>query len=232
MSDDPTLLPPPSYTRERADAVLGEAFRRMAEYVKGARIPGHFVEFGTFRGYTARWMATLMTELGLKGELWLYDSFEGLPEHASEVDRTSYEIAQHRVWKPGSMKLEAGIETRIAASLGGVLGEGRVRVVKGFFDRTLQATPPPGPIALLHVDCDLYASAKVVLDHAFERGLVQDGGLLVFDDWNCNRASPRMGERRALAEALAAHPRWEVDPWFSYGWHGQAFFLHDREANR
>ncbi len=41
-----------------------------------------------------------------------------------------------------------------------------------------------------------------MLDRLLDFNLLKDGTLLVFDDFNCNRANPKMGERRALAESF------------------------------
>lgn len=221
---DPTIIPPPSYTRERADAVYGDALRRAVEYLVGTRVPGDVLEFGTFLGYTARWLACLMRDLDVAGDLWLYDSFEGLPP-PSDVDRGSYEAG---VWVEGAMRVDPDIHLRIGRSIGRLLPPGRVHVVKGYFEHTLPANLPARRAALVHVDCDLYASTRFVLSTLLERDLLQDGTVVLFDDFNCNRASPDMGERRALREVLSGQTRWSADPWFSYGWHGQAYLVHER----
>jgi hypothetical protein len=68
------------------------------------------------------------------------------------------------------------------------------------------------------------------LDKLLERSVFQDGCVLLFDDYNTNRANPSMGERRALSEAFGAQDRYIYSEWFTYGWHGQAFIVHDRES--
>ncbi len=225
---DPTLTPPPGYTPERADGVFGEAFRRMFEYIRGARVIGDVFEFGTFRGYTARLMAQLMAELDAPGSLYLFDSFAGLPESRSPVDRNSYEIAVNMRWRPGNMGVEPDMHERVHAAVTAILPLDRVHVIKGFFEETVGPFVPRTQAALVHVDCDLYESARLVLDEMFTKELVQDGMLLVMDDFNCNRASPYMGERRALADVFGKQDRFWTSPWFSYGWHAQVFFVHDR----
>jgi hypothetical protein len=34
----------------------------------------------------------------------------------------------------------------------------------------------------------------------FGRGMISEGAVILFDDWNCNRANPAFGERRAWRE--------------------------------
>ncbi len=229
---DPTTLPPPSYTRARADAVYQPALRRCLEYIDNNRIPGDIAEFGTLMGYTARWLAGMMVELDLEKELLLFDSFEGLPEIEDEIDQSSYDVAVNQVWFKGSMKVDEGLNERIDQVLSRILPGERLQVVKGYFEDTLLARLPKEPLALVHLDCDLYSSAKFVLDTLIAHDLLQDGTLLIMDDYNCNRANPGMGERRALEEAFRGQERFRYTEWFPYGWHGQVFLVHESGLTR
>ena len=78
----------------------------------------------------------------------------------------------------------------------------RIRVFEGWFKDTIPTVPPGTSYALIHIDSDLYSSAKDVLDGLFSRGMVAEGAMIYFDDWNCNRCSPRFGERRAWRECV------------------------------
>lgn len=70
-----------------------------------------------------------------------------------------------------------------------------VRVVPGWFDRTLPQTET-GPIAILHVDADWYESVRLVLHCLYER--VSVGGFVVIDDYG-----GWLGAHRATDEFLA-----------------------------
>jgi hypothetical protein len=228
---DPTILPPPSYTRARADAVYGEALRRAVEFVSRSGVPGDILEFGTLLGYTARWLAGLIWEYGLASSLWLYDSFEGLPEITAQEDVESYEVAGSHAWFKGAMRVAPNIERRIQAALRRVIPAEALHVIKGYYEQTLAGNLPAGKAAVVHVDCDLYASAKFVLETLIRADKLQDGTVLILDDYNCNRASPRMGERLAVAEAFASQARYVTSPWFSYGWHGQMLLVHEKRTD-
>jgi O-methyltransferase len=80
------------------------------------------------------------------------------------------------------------------------------------------------PAAIVNVDCDLYGSARDAL--ALIGPKLRQGTVLLMDDWNAFAASPRAGERRALAEFLASRPDLSVEPWFAYEFVGQAFLVH------
>ena len=130
------------------------------------------------------------------------------------------------------MKPEQGVEVRIREALLEILRPDQLHIIKGYFEDTLDTNLPNSRAALIHVDCDLYASAKYVLQKVMERNLFQDGCLLLFDDFNCNRGNPMMGERRALREAFHGQSRFSYSPFITYGWHGQAFIVHDKLATQ
>jgi len=54
--------------------------------------------------------------------------------------------------------------------------------------------------------------------------------VLMFDDWNCNKASPNYGERKAFQEFLEKQGKYTSSLFFTYGFNGASFFLHDRTA--
>jgi hypothetical protein len=214
---------------ESAVAAYRPAFQAAIDYLRSVGARGPVVEFGTCTGFTARLVCDLMNTREFDEHLYLYDSFEGLPETTGTPDETSYEVRERKVWYRGSMAVPPGYEDRILEALHKVRPVDRIHLVKGFFDQTLDTGLPKQKCSLIHIDCDIYTSTKYVLDRLAEKDLFQDGCVVMFDDFNCNRANPNMGERRALAEFLAEHPRWTCSPWFTYGWHAQAFFFHDRD---
>src|ERR1700752_1627018 len=59
------------------------SLKRLAESLNQNRIPGDFVECGTFKGGSA---AVISTALTAERKIWLFDSFEGLPDVKEEVD--------------------------------------------------------------------------------------------------------------------------------------------------
>ena len=75
----------------------------------------------------------------------------------------------------------------------------KVHLVKGFFDQTLRTYERP--IALLHLDCDLYQSYMDALRWLYDR--VVPGGLILFDEYE-DPAFP--GGRKAIDEFLATKP--------------------------
>lgn len=115
---------------------------------------GMALEFGVYQGSTLRKIAARRS-----GGVYGFDSFEGLPE------------AWRWVIRPGAFAVEAPPEVPGA------------ELVVGWFDKTLAPflAEHPGPIALLHIDSDLYSSAVTVLEHCGPRLVA--GSIVIFDEY-------------------------------------------------
>ncbi|MDB5306333.1 MAG: hypothetical protein JWO38_535 [Gemmataceae bacterium] len=225
---DGTLMGAMGYLSwETSVAAYRPAFQTAIDLLRSGGVVGPVVEFGTCTGFTSRIICELLAARQFDVEFYMYDSFLGLPEMTGTPDETSYDVSVNRWWYKGAMAVPEGYEEHVRAVTGAIRSASKVRVVKGFFEETLDAHLPTVPCSLIHVDCDIYSSAKYVLTKLGQRDLFQDGCVVMFDDWNCNRANPNMGERRAWAEFLRENPRWTCTPWFAYGWNAQAFILHD-----
>lgn len=177
-----------------------------------------------------------MRDLFIFRQLHLFDSFDGLPEYTSPVDAGSWDIAGRNVWADRMRfsddfvaQLGEPVHEHIRSRLSDVLPAERIFVYRGFFADTLK-NDLHLKAALLHVDCDLYQSTREVLTRLYEMDVLQDGMVILFDDYNCFRASPNYGERRAFREFLEEQDRYTASPFFTYGFNGAAFFLHDRTA--
>jgi hypothetical protein len=116
---------------------------------------GMALEFGVYTGRSLRMIAAARRGV----EVFGFDSFKGLPE----------------VYRPhvrdGAFALDRLPEIDGA------------ELVVGWFDETLPwfMAEHPGPVAFLHIDGDLYSSAKIVLEHVGPR--LQAGSVIVFDEF-------------------------------------------------
>jgi hypothetical protein len=224
------------YDSERANQVHREAIRRCLEFTAISGVIGDVFEFGVLAGWSSRIFAETMRDCMIMGNLHLYDSFAGLPEYDSIIDRDSYEIAGRNIWSD-KMKfpdefiatLGGDLEQHIKAKLSMILRPERIQTHRGFYSESLKR-PIEGKAALVHIDCDLYQSTVEVLDALYRDDVLQDGCVLMFDDWNCNKASPFFGERRAFREFLENQSRYSASQFFTYGFNGAVFILHECAA--
>ena len=132
-----------------------EVLRYAAGLVRNQQ--GLVCEFGVFRGASINVLAECLPDRPVYG----FDSFEGLPS----VWRTGFQR--------GSFNLEGGLPDV----------RKNVQLVKGWFSDTLPEflAQHQGDVALVHIDCDLYGSAKTVLDTIGAR--IRRGSVLVFDEY-------------------------------------------------
>jgi O-methyltransferase len=104
----------------------------------------------------------------------------------------------------------------------------KVEIVAGWYDDVLNDEAkerlPLRAASVIWVDCDLYESTVPVL--AFVTDYVQDGTVLIFDDWFCFRGDPHRGEQRAFREWLEKNPEITASEFHKFGWHGNSFILH------
>lgn len=124
---------------------------------------GVVAEFGVYLGYTAALLST-MTPM----PIWLYDSFEGLPEP-----------------DPGcAVNFQKG---KLAASVETVKETFRLytrrrkadRIVKKWFEE-LTHEDMPEKFSFVHLDCDMFDGTLAVLELIYPR--MVHGGIVVIDD--------------------------------------------------
>lgn len=190
---------PYTMTSDERVAVLESAVRHVAR-----NYPGDFVECGVAKGGSMMAIAYTLIDLGiLDRDLYLYDTFEGMPE-PEEWDRGRFGEPAHRSWR--KRRDETGRSTWINHGLDEVrrnllqtgYPEQRLHFIRGKVEETLPGLAPPGAIALLRLDTDWYASTKAELDHLYPK-LVR-GGILIVDDY-----FRWQGARKAADEFLQQH---------------------------
>ena len=202
--------------------------------VYGTDVEGDIAEFGTMTGTSgvglARAIVRADIQLGYapdiaglpRKNLHLFDSFQGLPGTDNPVDNVSPHV-RTGAWAPGTC---VGLSRdELFARVRSYLHPSRIKIFSGWFSDTLKTLPPRTKYALVHIDSDLYASARDVLDHLFGNHMIARGAEIFFDDWNCNGASPDLGERRAWRECVEKH-RVEASDEGGYGVFGHKFIVH------
>lgn len=170
-------------------------------------IPGAFVECGVWRGGAAAIMAHVTKRAGTRRKIWLFDSFEGLPEPTTLDGTKAYEYAGQRAG--GDL---VPIE-RCVAPLDDVrkvmrrlaIADEDLVIRQGWFQDTLPAARAEiGPVALLRLDGDWYESTRVCLQMLYDS--VVPGGYIVLDDYDywegCRRAVDEFLAERGIVTAL------------------------------
>lgn len=154
---------------------FGSKFDLLSAALAQANLSGEklICEFGVFRGGTINHIATRTSKT-----VYGFDSFEGLPESWDQgLEKGHFSVKQLPKVRPN------------------------VTLIKGWFDQTI---PPflkqnAGTAALLHIDCDLYSSTKIVFDLMEPR--IAPGTVIVFDEY-FNFPDWQNGEHKAFTEYL------------------------------
>lgn len=150
-----------------------EVYRYIAQFVPQSD-DGLICEFGVAGGKSIRSLAELFPHRSIYG----FDSFEGLPEDWANLRKGEYRQPLPKV-------------------------PANVILVKGWFEETLPSflAEHKGMADFLNVDCDLYSSARTVLEHYGAR--IQPGTVICFDDFFNYPGWKTDGEYRAFSEYLS-----------------------------
>jgi O-methyltransferase len=207
-----------------SDAVNANIIYKAAQITSAEHVPGDYLEFGVFRGTSF-----------IKAFHTIKQVYERRASDPDNIHTNEYRRGVAQCWEDfrffafdsfqGLPKVE-GIDTqssdftggKFSCSLDSFLGNirqhgvdtGRVVAVPGWFkDSCSQATLAKHNLkaaSIIHIDCDLYESARTVLE--FISPLLVDGTVLIFDDWYCYRGNPNAGEQRAFREWTAQMTGW------------------------
>lgn len=150
--------------------------------------PGDVVECGVFQGVTSVLMAKLMDIRQSDKKLFLFDSFQGLPEPDRQVDASAR--FQKGAWSASRKDVEALLAKHNVLQ--------RCVLHEGWFSETLPKLSDTQQFCFAYIDADLHASTVDCLKHIWKR--MAPNAVAVFDDYH----HPSGGVRKALDEWVGA----------------------------
>lgn len=158
---------------------------RLAESAEKQKIPGAFAECGVWKGGCSAVMAFIAKKYLSGRKLWLFDSFEGLPEPTEEDGQAAKGYARGRAeGKLSAINECVGPLEDVKKIFFELLDINPAEVIisKGWFQNTLPVEKHRiGKIAILRLDGDWYASTKTCLENLYDN--VVPGGYVVIDDY-------------------------------------------------
>lgn len=194
-------------------------YHRAVLWLETNQVKGSICEFGCASGESFLNLYFQFQKIvDPRSHFFLFDSFAGLPD----VDtRTS-----HDNWKKGDYEFSQ--EDFIKRMEFHFVRRSDYTLIPGFYETSLTSATAKsldiGVVSLIHIDCDLYESTRLALQFVGHR--IQDGTVLLFDDYYCSKGNLSLGESGAFREWLASNPKWIATPWYDYSIHGKAFILH------
>lgn len=153
-------------------------------------------------------------------KFYAFDSFEGLPE-IKGVDVGNFKHFEQGQFTCSEAQFKDNIKRR------GV-DLGLVTIIPGWYNQVLTTKTKETLLikkaAIVWIDCDIYESTIPVLDFLID--YVQDGTIIIFDDWFCFRGNPNRGEQRAFREWLGRNPQFTAAEFYRFDWGGNSFIIH------
>jgi hypothetical protein len=196
---------------------LSKLIQKSARFVACEMVEGDYLEFGVYQGASfisayhalkTQYEDRINLKIGgeseekqqqLRQKLWTemrffaFDSFQGLPQLAPE-DKGTEDFTAGQYAYPLE-KFRESIENA------GVPPD-RIITVKGWFkDTCVNETAKQYNLtkaSIVWLDADLYSSTKSALD--FIIPMLQDGTILIFDDWYSFKGNPSKGVQKAFYE--------------------------------
>jgi O-methyltransferase len=162
------------------------ALIQAVRYVVRHEIPGDIVECGVWRGGSMQAAArTLIASGDTRRDLYLFDTFEGMPppserdvrhdgRPADELLAAAESREQSMVWAMASLDDVRDGFAKVPYPAD------RVHFVEGKVEDTIPARAPER-IAILRLDTDWYESTRHELEHLYSR--LSPGGVLILDDY-------------------------------------------------
>jgi Macrocin-O-methyltransferase (TylF) len=134
-----------------------------------SRIPfGHIVEYGTYLGGNAIFMAYVVKRLYPGMKVYALDTFEGMPETDKSIDmhtKGDFNNANFDTLK--TYKDSLGLDNLI--------------LIKGLFEDTnAKVMQEAKHVSMAHIDCDIHSAVKFSYDAV--KPFMVKGGYYVFDD--------------------------------------------------
>ena len=179
------------------------AVSRTVQYLEQNDVSGDFVECGVWRGGSSFLMAQTLSRLArFDRDLYLFDTFEGMPE-SSKFDRAhdgrpaaSILKAEEGAKASSLVWAVSPYEEVLGNMRASAYPEHRFKLVKGDVRTTLLESAPDR-IALARLDTDWYESTRVELEILMPR--MVKGGIVIVDDYG-----HWSGSRKAVDEWFAS----------------------------
>ena len=163
-----------------------EALSKAIQYVVDNNVPGALVECGTWRGGLAALMLNTIIANNVDKYIFIYDTFEGMPEPGENDCGTSKKMYEENRgdWCKASTDTVRSVLEQVTPNYAD-----RCMLIKGKVEDTLHSIIPDS-IALARLDTDWYESTKKELEVLYP--LVVSNGFVLIDDysdWNgCRQA--------------------------------------------
>ena len=183
---------------------------------------GNYFEFGIFTGSSFNFAMKVNRKIEkLFGktncEFIGFDSFKGFGEIAKEDENPSF---NDEVFSVNEKKVIRNIEKSAKGQ--------KLKIIKGFYKDTIKNKTTidlkMGKARVVMIDCDLKESAHLALE--FIKPAIQEGTIILFDDFVFFKGSENKGEYSAFTDFRKKYPEILFRRIFDYGYGSRAFIAY------
>tara|TARA_B100000029_G_C17581010_1_gene959666 strand:- start:100 stop:813 length:714 start_codon:yes stop_codon:yes gene_type:complete len=183
---------------------------------------GSYLEFGVFTGSSFNFAMKVNKRIEkifgkMNCEFIGFDSFKGFGEVKKEDENPSF---QDDVFSVNEEKIIQNIQKCAKGQ--------EMRIVKGFYKDTIENKTTKDlnidKARVVMIDCDLKESTRLALE--FIKPSIQEGTILLFDDYVFFKGNELKGECGAFNDFKKKYPEISFRRIFDYGYGSQAFIAY------
>lgn len=200
-----------------------QAFQKAIRFANYELIDGDVFEFGVYTGRSLAllqiahedYVKTCIHKINFTRDFIGFDSFKGM--HATHHPRwEDGTFSVNHSWHPTIKTGEPVLKEKVLDFFK-VLKLASPIIVEGYFDESLEKflSNYAKKAAIAHIDCDSYENTILVLKNL--KPVLQEGTIIMFDDWFNYKGSPHHGEARAFTEFRKDCNEFSFVDYFNYG---------------
>ena len=183
---------------------------------------GSYLEFGVFTGSSFNFAMKVnrrVEKLFGKSDCEFigFDSFKGFGKIKKEDENTSF---KDHIFSVDEKKVLNNINKCAKGQ--------KMRIIKGFYQDTIENKTAPDlnieKARVVMIDCDLKESTRLALE--FIRPAIQEGTIILFDDYVFFKGSKEKGEYGAFSDFKKKYPEILFRRAYDYGYGSRAFIAH------
>lgn len=206
-------------------------FRDATRFIDYELIEGDIIEFGVYTGRSLALLSyyhslnkTSIHSVNFERKIIGFDSFSGLPDSDDHPRWKKNMFGTNHSYHP-ILKIGDKVTPNVIYNLFEQCNLSKPYIEIGDFNITLPKTIKNNyhKAALVHIDCDLYESTKTVLFGI--ESILQEGTILLFDDWFNFKGNKNKGEQKAFYEFFDTYPNWKYIEYKTYATFGKSFII-------
>lgn len=212
-----SIIPPVvSHNLAKYEALKKAMYQTALEHTTG-----DYLEFGVFTGSSFNYAMQINRKLKYLGDMqtsfYGFDSFKGFGEKDKD-DQHPFFVDD--IFSINEKKVKKNIKKLSRGS--------KFRLIDGFFEDSIKGKSANEfgitNARVVLVDCDLRAPTEIALD--FIKPTIQEGTIILFDEYNCYKGNVKKGEYVAFEKFKEGLSEFSFRRIFDYGYSGRAFIAY------